>query len=178
MELNLRTVVGLVEKVIRERGEPYVYTEEDCYKQSPSCVNVLFDFEYPFTGFYPNDKSNKTNFRPGCIVGSAALATGLMDMDWFFENNLNDSVYGSVLEGIAREFDVKNTRLARNFLGYCQERQDSHVGYTWKQAYDYAWENVLRFPLNGLYLDQDDLEYVQECFGKFRPEEENVAVIS
>ncbi len=183
MELNLRTVVELVEKVIQERGENYVYTNEETYLRSRSCTNVLFDIVDTSGAMDSNSKENKTNFRPGCIVGSAVLAAELMDMDWFFLYIRNNSPFNTILDGVKEEFGVPYTNIAYDFLGYCQERQDSYVGFTWKQAYDYAWEKVLKNSLRGrdfynasFVPDQGDLEYIQELFGDFRPEEKNAAV--
>src|SRR5690348_3650979 len=131
MELNLRTVVELVEKVIQERGESYVYIEEDSYKQTKVCSNVLFDIVDPNGLMDPNNTGNKDNFRPGCIVGSVALATDLMDTGWFFHKCRNNSAFNTVLSNIKYDFGVPYTKIAMDFLGYCQERQDSYVGYTW-----------------------------------------------
>lgn len=185
MELNLRTVVELVEKVIQERGENYVYVEEENYLQTGGCVNVLYDIINPEVDYgYPSSKDNKTNFRPGCIVGSAALATGLVDLDWFFHMDRNGASYDSILSELEYDFGVPATALATDFLMACQVRQDSSEGYTWKEAYDYAWKRVLwgaatgRTSTWGGNPNREDLEYIQECFGKFRTEEENAAVSS
>src|ERR1041385_5857339 len=182
MELNLRTVVELVEKVIRERGENYMYTNEETYHRVRTCTNVLFDI-VDFEGICDVTRKHKKNFRPGCIVGSAILSTGLVDIDWFFYDFRNSPTAENLLEDIRRDFDVTSTGMARDFLSCCQDLQDDSKGYTWKQAYDYAWEQVLSridsdFYNESFVHDEGDLEYIQECFGKFRPEEENAAVSS
>lgn len=176
--LNLRDVVEMVERTI-EGHEDYKYSDEELYVRMKYCVNVLYDMDdYDSDdAFEAGNRKGKSNFRPGCLIGTLLINEKIVDMDWFFDTETNGSSFFGLKDDIEEDKGIYFTPIASTFLSRAQGSQDE--GFSWADSYWKAWEGTLNYWMS-MYgkmrrdeLIQEDTEYIQSLFGQFRPKEEN-----
>lgn len=169
---ELMEIIDLAEAEIAKRGSDYRYTDEPMYKVHNRCVNVLFDY---MEGADMNDwevldcdrLEGKTNFRPGCLVGSIML--NYTDMSWILGRGLNSAGSYDVTRRMSTEGIANFSNLAFLYLRVVQSAQDN--GATWGEAHWKGLEDVLRC------ADEHDHtkatpaehEYLESIFGAPRP---------
>lgn len=172
---ELMEIIDLAEAEIAKRGSDYRYTDEPLFQQYGRCVNVLFDYmeDADMNDWRVRDSDcldGKTNFRPGCLVGSVLL--NYTDMSWFLGMNVNGSSAYDVTCMMEQEGIAKVSGLALNYLRVVQGQQDS--GATWGEAHWKGLEGVLRYAdeKDCTKATQAEREYLESIFGARRPAEE------
>lgn len=170
--INLMEIVGLAENEIAKRGNDYRYTSEPLYVEKKRCVNVLFDFMEGANRENcdvsdVNMLEGKTNFRPGCLVGSIAL--NYTNMGWFMAKGLNGVSSYELFDRLKEDGLADISPLSTVFLRVVQASQDN--GDTWGEAFWKGMQEVLKVADNHEHakaLPEERL-YLESIFGSPRP---------
>lgn len=170
---ELMEIIDLAEAEIAKRGSDYRYTDEPLFQQHGRCVNVLFDYtEKADLSIWevssPSRLDGKTNFRPGCLVGSIFL--NYTEMGWFMQKGHNGSDSSDIISVLRSDGLADISPLASRYLRVVQDRQDG--GSTWGEAHWDGLQEVLMSASSRINATPGEWEYLESIFGARRPAEE------
>jgi hypothetical protein len=125
--LDLETVIRLADEAIAEKGEDFIYVDED--GRTPGLNFPAVNCQY-----IHDKEGDKT---PGCIAGHIMVAFGI-DPDDIIPHENDDS--NNLLWQLDQRGLIDYTREADEYLYLLQCRQDN--GKTWGEARDNARRNL------------------------------------
>jgi len=127
LNLNLDKAVELVELAIASKPEGYKYE----VPEGPGvCLYVDYD-----TGTWDEETEEyeQSNFRPGCLVGTALILGGI-PQDNFLKGSLNEQGSNDILAALKDDGLITFDTHSAHYLDMLQGSQDK--GATWAEAHE------------------------------------------
>jgi len=126
LDLKLDKAVELVEQAIASKPEGYAYKGPDGI-----CMYVDYDETYNDS----TEEYDRTDFRPGCLVGTAVILGGI-EQDDLLQGTRNQKNCGDLLADLRYSGLLTYDQDAARYLELLQLSQDN--GATWSEAHKRA----------------------------------------